>query len=102
MQTDIQQSERPAGLARPGGSALARCPFCGSSKVYVRLYNQPSVCCETCLAMGPATVRRLNKDNQRDLEIEAAKRWNKRVDYGHKITLAQNDPSSATAGPKTP
>ena len=52
--------------------------------------------------MGPATVRRLNKDNQRDLEIEAAKRWNKRVDYGHKITLAQNDPSSATAGPKTP
>ena len=80
-------------LADATGSALARCPFCGSSKVYVRLYNQPSVCCETCLAMGPATVSRLNKDNQSELEIEAAKRWNKRVDYSHKVALAQNAPA---------
>jgi hypothetical protein len=44
--------------------------------------------------MGPATVRRLNKDNQSELEIEAAKRWNKRVDYSHKVTLAQNSDST--------
>ena len=66
---------------------LMRCPFCGSSKVYVRFYNQPSVVCEDCLAMGPASPRRLTKDNQAECEKEAVLRWNKRVDYYHKITL---------------
>jgi hypothetical protein len=66
---------------------LQRCPFCGSSKVHVRFYNQPSVCCETCLAMGPATEERLNSQNLDKLMEEAALRWNKRVVLTHKITL---------------
>ena len=66
--------------------ALARCPFCGSAKVYVRFYNQPSVCCEDCLCMGPA-AQHLTKGNKDECEREAILRWNKRVDYSHKITL---------------
>ena len=30
------------------------------------------------------------KDNKAQCEQEAVLRWNKRVDYSHKITLAQN------------
>lgn len=70
---------------------LKRCPFCGSSKVYVRFYNQPSVCCEECLCMGPA-AQRLTRDNKVQCEKEAALRWNKRVDLSHKITLEAGTP----------
>lgn len=66
---------------------MKHCPFCGSLKVRVRFYNQPSVVCENCLCMGPATVRRLNKDNKDELEKEAVLRWNKRVVLDNKITL---------------
>lgn len=85
---DIKRPGLPP-LPGPTGSALARCPFCGSSKVYIRFYNQPSVCCEDCLCMGPA-AQRLTKDNKTECEQEATLRWNKRVDYSHKVTLAQN------------
>jgi hypothetical protein len=68
---------------------LSRCPFCGSSKVYVRLYNQPSVHCEECLSLGPA-AQRLTKDNEDQCLEEAALRWNKRVDLSHKITLEES------------
>lgn len=54
------------------------CPFCGSDKVYVRFYNQPSVCCEVCLCMGPAS-KRLTKENKDDCEREAVLLWNKRA-----------------------
>lgn len=67
---------------------LKRCPFCGSSHVYVRFYNQPSVCCEDCLAMGPAASRLTqHPDNKDRCEEEAALRWNKRVDLSHTVTL---------------
>lgn len=69
---------------------LERCPFCGSQKVAVRFYNQPSVVCETCLCMGPA-AQRLSKDNKEQCQQEAELRWNKRVDYSHTITLEQKD-----------
>lgn len=65
---------------------IKRCPFCGSSKVIVRFYNQPSVVCDKCLCMGPA-AQRLTKDNKDECEKEAILRWNKRVDYSHKITF---------------
>lgn len=70
---------------------LSRCPFCGSSRVYVRFYNQPSVVCEDCLCMGPA-ARRLtaHPDNKSECEQEAILRWNKRVDYSHAIALEKN------------
>ena len=78
------QNSRPAPT-----SDLARCPFCGSAKVHVRYYNQPSVCCNDCLCMGPA-AQRLTNDNKDECSREAILRWNKRTDYSHKITLAHN------------
>lgn len=78
--------QTPNWQSTPEVEALKRCPFCGSSKVYVRFYNQPSVCCEDCLCMGPA-AQRLTKDNKNQCEEEAGLRWNKRVDYSHKVTL---------------
>lgn len=75
-------------FAAPTGSAITRCPFCGSSRVYVRFYNQPSVVCKDCLCMGPAAQRlTLDPNNKGQCEQEAVLRWNKRVDYSHKITL---------------
>ncbi len=67
-------------------NAISRCPFCGSSKVRVRFYNQPSVVCEDCLCMGPA-AHRLNLDNKDQCEAEAILRWNHRTDLSHKVTL---------------
>lgn len=66
--------------------SLERCPFCGSARVGVRFYNQPSVVCEDCLCMGPA-AQRLTAHNKDECREEAKLRWNKRVDYTHKITL---------------
>ena len=74
-------------LADAIGSAIKRCPFCGSAKVAVRFYNQPSVVCADCLCMGPA-ARRLTKVNKEQCEREAVVRWNHRPDFSHKITLA--------------
>lgn len=53
------------------------CPFCRSPNVRVRFYNQPSVCCESCLCMGPAS-HRLTKTNKDQCEREAIVLWNKR------------------------
>lgn len=75
---------RRARIGKP-----TRCPFCGSSKVHVRFYNQPSVVCDDCLCMGPASPQRLTRDNKAYCEGEAILRWNKRVDYSHKITLKE-------------
>ena len=45
--------------------------------------------------MGPA-AQRLTKDNKDQCEREAVLRWNKRVDYSHKITL--ETPGCSTPG----
>jgi hypothetical protein len=60
-------------------AVLKPCPFCGSSAVYVRFYNQPTVCCEKCLAGGPGTPRQLNAENKDELEKEAIGLWNNRM-----------------------
>ena len=64
---------------------IAPCPFCGSDRVAVRLYNQPSVVCENCLCMGPAADR-LTKapDNLNECITQAEELWNKRKDFGAK------------------
>lgn len=55
------------------------CPFCGSLKVSVRFYNQPSVVCLHCLAMGPATSKRIkNGDDLMEFRKEAIRLWNGR------------------------
>lgn len=74
--TPAEAQAQPDSLQQLG-SALMVCPFCGSSKVSVRFYNQPSVVCHTCLCMGPAASR-LRKDNQAQCQQEAAERWNQR------------------------
>lgn len=68
---------------------LKPCPFCGSSRVYVRLYNQPSVCCEECLAMGPGSNQRLTRENKEQCVEEASEKWNGRDDI---ITLIGGPP----------
>lgn len=58
---------------------LKDCPFCGSSKVEVRLYNQPSVVCHACLAMGPAAPRLTKSpDNTEECKRIAVQKWNDR------------------------
>ncbi len=57
---------------------LEPCPFCGSTSIAVRFYNQPSVCCADCLAMGPASPNRLTKANKDACAAAAVELWNKR------------------------
>lgn len=72
---------------------LKRCPFCGSSRVEIRLYNQPSAVCLDCLCMGPAAHRLTkNPNNLEQCLEEAAIRWNHRVDFSHPVTLEANQP----------
>jgi len=71
------EARRRTPLPPAPGSALMLCPFCGSPKVSVRFYNQPSVVCHKCLCMGPAASR-LRKDNQAQCQQEASERWNQR------------------------
>lgn len=59
---------------------LLPCPFCGSQKVELRLYNQPSVVCENCLAMGPAAPRLTKWPNNLDeCKRIAQEKWNQRT-----------------------
>jgi hypothetical protein len=71
------EAQAPPDSLQQLGSALMVCPFCGSPKVSVRFYNQPSVVCHNCLCMGPAASR-LRKDNQAQCQKEASERWNLR------------------------
>lgn len=43
--------------------------------------------------MGPA-AQRMTKENKQNCEQEAILRWNKRIDYSHKITLESPDQCS--------
>lgn len=66
-------------MTTPEQNKLNPCPFCGSSRVTVRFYNQPSVVCEDCLAMGPAAQRLTMKpDNRSEAAAEACALWHKR------------------------
>src|SRR5690348_16133770 len=48
---EADSSSRSAQNSGPASEALLACPFCGSRRVQVRFYNQPSVCCEDCLTL---------------------------------------------------
>lgn len=68
-------------------TGLLPCPFCGETNIHVRLYNQPSVHCPNCLALGPAAQRltfdsyggTLNASNAKACSIEAISKWNTRT-----------------------
>ena len=97
---DVTETETTSpGSLKPAGSALMACPFCGSPKVGVRFYNQPSVVCHNCLCMGPAASR-LRKDNKDQCEREAIERWNQR--HGNAASLLEFVEQIAKQQPEKP
>ena len=72
------ESEPPV-RSSDGCSALFACPFCGSERVELRYYNQPSVVCLDCLAVGPASERLLRfESNKQQCAAQATALWNRR------------------------
>jgi hypothetical protein len=74
---DRMKQEWDAGMSANG--SLQACPFCGSTRLETRLYNQPSVVCLQCLAMGPGARRLTKESNVAELKIEAEALWNARL-----------------------